>query len=129
MKRRTSLELELSKLRPKNAADFGQFGNAAAMREALKELQSRLVASVYDGSIDAHAALEVVEKALSAPPRNCDVGTADEQAQRFYIFCESNSSGIRGMCSPICLCIDCCDNCRCLCKWAQMPYNEEGEGK
>lgn len=25
--------------------------------------------------------------ALAAPPRNCDVGTAEDQAERFYAFC------------------------------------------
>ena len=34
--------------------------------DALENLQSRIVSSVYDGSIDPHEALEIVERALAA---------------------------------------------------------------
>ena len=60
--------------------------------------------------------------ALSAPPRNCDVGTTDEQVERFQWFCDTRP----------------CDGCTlknkvnetldCAIHWAQMPY-EEGELK
>lgn len=96
-----------------------------AMREALKELQSRLVAGVYDGSIDCHEALEVVEKALALPRRQCDVGTAEEQAKRLNEFCASHGEAICGSFR--------CERCallwaadRCELAWAQMPY-EEGD--
>ena len=72
---------------------------------------------------------EKAKRALSAPARQCDVGTAEEQAQRFHDFCVGNSSGINGMCKPTCPCIDCFDKCQCLSKWAQMPYEEEGGAK
>ena len=56
--------------------------------------------------------------ALSAPPRNCDVGTAEEQNNRFKRFCDSKSMGYcwgRG--------------CRkCMAQWGQMPY-EEGDNE
>ena len=68
-----------------------------------------------------------VNAALAAPPRNCDVGSAEEQAQRFYKFCMANSSAIRGMCDSKCPCIDSGDRCHCLTKWAQMPYEEGGK--
>lgn len=57
--------------------------------------------------------------------RNCDVGTADEQAERFHKFCASNSSGVYGMCSPNCPCISSTSKCNCLCKWMQMSYESE----
>ena len=80
MTRRTSLELELSKARPNNAADFGQFGNAAAMREALEHasyfLRRHYTGAVYapDGEtlIYCEDVAKIVDAALSAPPRNCD---------------------------------------------------------
>ena len=63
-------------------------------------------------------ALRVAKAALSAPPRNCDVGTAEEQNNRFKRFCDSKSIGYcwgRG--------------CRkCMAQWGQMPY-EEGDNE
>lgn len=58
---------------------------------------------------------------LATPARNCDVGTAEEQCDRFLRFCQS-----RG-----------CVNCEigdgnrakfpsCELVWAQMPYEEGG---
>lgn len=53
---------------------------------------------------------------VSLVPRNCDVGTAKEQMQRFLQFCKPHKN---------------CENCPCEeadeCKltWAQMPYESE----
>ena len=69
-------------------------------------------------------ALDKAKAALAEPIRNCDVGTAEEQAERFHSFCKTHQSGIQGMCSSQCPCKDCCDTCHCLTKWAQMPYEE-----
>ena len=99
--------------------------NAAAMREALV-----MVKRLFDGRLmwqpDIRKAHEAVNAALAAPPRNCDVGTAEEQAERFYAFCGYNrfQSGIKGMCSSLCPCIRCRDMCGCITTWAQMPYDE-----
>ena len=63
------------------------------------------------------------EAALSAPPRNCDVGTAEEQAARFHSFCKSNKQPGD---------VYSCDRCRlnsiedCELAWAQMPYEAGG---
>ena len=78
--------------------------------------------------LDLRYTIQKANFAISAPPRQCDVGTAEEHAQRFYNFCESNSSGINGMCKPTCPCIDCFDKCKCFAKWAQMPYEDEEGG-
>ena len=85
-----------------------QVGNAAKMREALEETQSviekcmeilnRIPDGVeYDGLID-EVADELcdlrdshVKPALSAPPRNCDVGTADEQTNSYLAFCDRHT--------------------------------------
>lgn len=63
-------------------------------------------------------------QALAARPRNCDVGTAEEQAKRFTEFCYKNRNAER-----------CCGDCPafnrggfagCELAWAQLPYEEEG---
>ena len=70
--------------------------------------------------------LDVVNSALSASPRNCDVGTAEEQAKRFKSFCKTHLSGIRSICSTQCPCVGCRRMFHCLTKWEQMPYEEGG---
>ena len=56
--------------------------------------------------------------------RNCDVGTPDERAERFYKFCRSRTSVIKGMCDPTCPCIGCVDLCHCFARWMAMPYEK-----
>ena len=113
-----------------------QVGNAAKMREALLETKSVIARCMeilnkipggvpYDGLID-DVADEIcdlresyVNPALSDPPRNCDVGTVDEQLKRFSAFCMSRK----------------CNECpfvsstygECGVRWSQMPYEEGGE--
>ena len=59
-------------------------GNAAAMYAALKEMQARLVAGVQDGMMDCYEALEIVEKALAEPQRNCErFNTKEDAAMAF----------------------------------------------
>jgi len=66
------------------------------------------------------------KSALAAPPRNCDVGTVEEQLERFDKFCHANINTER-----------CCGNCPafrttrydCELIWAQMPYEKEGGAK
>lgn len=52
----------------------------------------------------------------SAPPRNCDVGTVEEQSERYHAFCDSNE----------CTSCPCKFTVRTYCAliWAQMPYEE-----
>ena len=113
--------------------DSHSVGNAAAIREALENIAG-YAETARCHTEDAHVLgyLEQIEKwakeALSAPARQCDVGTALEQALRFHDFCVGNSSGINGMCKPTCPCIDCFDKCQCLAKWAQMPYEAQEGG-
>ena len=103
--------------------------NVKAMREALV-----IVKRLFDGLLmwqtDIRKAHEAVNAALAAPPRNCDVGTSEEQAERFYAFCGYHrfQSGIKGMCSSLCPCIRCRDMCNCITTWEQMQY-EEGDVK
>ena len=84
---------ELRELRERRNAP----ANAAAMREALEEVQigfdNNVIGPIGDRPNDweideAKRLRDVVDSALSAPARNCDVGTADEQAERFDAECK-----------------------------------------
>lgn len=94
-------------------------GNAAAMRKALEKvrrvLHCAIVADILKGD-DVNGAFNEVIASLSAPPRNCDVGTAEEQDERFDRWCDRKSIK------------DCWGiGCRkCLIAWSQMPYKEGG---
>ena len=74
----------------------------------------------------------LVERALAKLPRQCDVGTAEEQAERFILFCLQNS--FRGVCNNSCRFANVnrrlgwqeIGQARCFPFWAQMPY-EGGE--
>jgi len=106
------------------AARKRETGDAAALRAALED-----VVKYLGDIIPTHREVELVKSAraaLSAPPRNCDVGTPKEQRNRFEAFCESHWSAIDGMCDVNCPCLRCGDKMVCLCKWAQMPYEAEG---
>ena len=108
--------------------------NAAAMRKALEicakmgeQIDYQLGSS--DESVYAfrqerclgHNISECARSALSAPPRNCDVGTAEEQSQRFCSFCRPRTEPCDG-----CACLEASRKGRCEFAWAQMTYAEEG---
>ena len=90
-------------------------GNSAKMREALMEASIALSSATHHHMTedDAKDCLAVIEAALSDPPRNCDVGTADEQSERFDRWCDrKNIKDCWGI------------GCRkCLIAWSQMPYD------
>ncbi len=124
----------------KYKAEHASVVNAAAMREAL--LKCREIASQWEadeaagvaGTTDkpeSRSAAEAVtdmefeiNAALAAPPRQCDVGTAEEQAERFEDYCEKRC------------CASDCDHrmyedeskVGCTLIWAQMPYEPHEEG-
>ena len=92
-------------------------GNAAAMREALETI-SKCDTSKEE---DCYTLYRVCEAALSALPRNCDIGTAEEQSERYEKFCYAHRSREKG-CGGCPLCdIVCCGFA-----WLQMPYEEGG---
>ena len=80
----------LTELLDRIEAALKRNGNAATMRAALVQVKDRLVASVYDGSIDPHETLKIVESALAEPPRECDVGYVEDQIQRYSEFCRNH---------------------------------------
>jgi hypothetical protein len=58
------------------------------------------------------------KKALNEPLRNCDVGSAQEQVERFSKFC------LYRKCSE-CQFHEDGDFFECVVRWAQMPYESE----
>ena len=94
-------------------------GNSAKMREALMEASIALSSATHHHMTedDAKDCLAVIETAISGPPRNCDVGTPEEQNERFLKFCTSMD------CERYCPLFK-ADSCELA--WAQMPYEEGG---
>lgn len=109
------------------ATETYNIGAAAAMREALDYI-IELINKWRTDNVMEHwqysQLFDIADAALSAPPRNCDVGTAEEQNNRFArMFCRVGLEG--------------CMNCKldtlpyrgntCGIYWGQMPY--EGKPK
>ena len=99
-------------------------GNVKAIREALESVRNwclnRLVNSSHQVTVEG--LMSVVNTALAKPPRNCDVGTPEEQAERYEKLCDSHTCG--SICSgsgcPL-YDYDCSPFA-----WAQMPYEARG---
>ena len=65
----------------------------------------------------------VIEEALSAPARNCDVGTPEEQDARFGEFCVTRRTGSCAGCPDPVGGFTVANGIReCALVWAQMPY-------
>ena len=102
-------------------------GDAAAMRDALEAARSFVVNLEIEpfSHLDEVASelLARIDAALAKPPRNCDVGTAEEQAKRLREFCKKHRDGVRR-----------CSRCPverifpkdCTLAWTQLPYEEGG---
>ena len=61
---------------------------------------------------------DIARAALKEPLRNCDVGTASEQYQRFLKYCKKNTGGCNRADRRVNPCA------YCFSQWAQMPDNE-----
>ena len=105
-------------------AKLKSVGDSAKLREALEAIieicDDKRVVSTREERMVVY---NIAKSALAAPARNCDVGTADKQFERWLAFCDRHDAA----------CTDCpCDNshthtfAHCFAKWAQMPY-EEGD--
>ena len=94
-------------------------GNAAEMREALMEASIALSSATHHHLTedDAKECLAVIESALSKPPRNCDIGTEEEQVSRYNKFC------MRSACNK-CPFYVASDLLACGVRWSQIPYME-----
>ena len=101
--------------------------NAAKMREALENSNGLLEELALIGEWSESAKEQIAENsaALAAPPRNCDIGTAEEQSVRMSEFCREQYKKADG--------ISVCSACRfhymdgldCQFAWAQLPYESE----
>ena len=110
-----------------------QVGNSAKMREALRQVSRvavEMTCKTVTGepedrkTVDEWALrlCDIVSAALASPPRNCDVGTDEEQSRRYEELCDRHTCGSRCSasgcpmyehdCSPF--------------AWGQMPYEEGG---
>ena len=111
------------------------------MREAIKRIR--------DGVLKGEASsgnlawiVNLCDECLAMPPRNCDVGTAEEHAERFKKFCRNHqfiSVESEDGFPPVYVCSN--ESCplhdyyiahgedSCELAWAQMPYAEEGGAK
>ena len=109
-------------------------GNQQKMREAMEEARDALI--FYSGlrlpahlnDVKVHDVLADIETALSLPPRNCDVGTAEEQVARYHAFCYRMMKQNNHCCGP-CPCHKFVNGeaQSCTLIWAQMPC-EAAEG-
>ena len=107
-------------------------GNTAAVREALELAAQALPFTVltHIGGMPIGDVIDKVDAALAEPPRNCDVGTPEEQSKRYEAYCAEFGRHSNG--SP--KCIGCPLETRamkiggmCELAWAQMPYGKEGD--
>ena len=99
-------------------------GNQMKMREAVVLALSLL--DLKEGvpyKTISQKDIDFMKAALSAPPRNCDVGTPEEQKFRQSKYCKQSSMG-KG-CSQCPL----KDTLDCRFAWMQMPYAEEGSDR
>jgi hypothetical protein len=106
-----------------------QVGNAAKMREALSDAcyaMFNFLKTQYGCRYEEMAkALDKAKAALAEPPRNCDVGTAEEQSVRMSKFCSEQYEKSDG----VMLCSGCrfhdIEGLECQFAWSQMPYESE----
>ena len=105
-------------------------GNAAAIREALEALVAYWDWGGYDAMRESRLK-DMARAALSAPARQCDVGTAEEQDARFGEFCVIRRTGSCAGCSGSVGSFTVANGIReCALVWAQMPYKvQEGGAK
>ena len=100
----------------------------------LKRLLAELVElDIFDGGLinKTIPAVEKAKRALSEPPRNCEVGTLTEQQQRFHDFCEKMQHTDKACCGgcPIAhLRVEGVIGNSCELAWAQMPYEADKKG-
>lgn len=108
-----------------------KLGNAAKLREALKATLD-LFWDIHNlnrspQSNQAYAVIRQIKAALSAPPRNCDIGTAEEQEKRFDVFVRDRRGDL--------ICMDRCPvrhgvdfgAINCVLAWGQKPYDKVDE--
>ena len=96
------------------------------LREALTKILNLTNSLDENCAVDPVEIRDIAKAALAEPVRNYEVGTAEEQAERFTKVCTANSKdGVRGLCSETCpFSRDYQGECALV--WSQMPYEEGG---
>ena len=92
-----------------------QYGHLSIVEKAVRELSI------------------AIEREKHKPVRNCDVGTSEEQAERFMRFCEAHKPDEHQFTEHgelLCPSTGCeliaCNYGHCALAWAQLPYEEGG---
>ena len=106
-------------------------GNRAKTRKALlfiKQYFDKIdpfnINTYTFAQIEVESIEAAISAALAAPSRNCDVGTAEDQAERFGRYCDKFTQD--GMHCETCPCCGKIKFGRCEFAWAQMPYEKGG---
>lgn len=96
-------------------------------RKAMDEMSKSIFQGwIDDGLVDVLGeAQRAISSALAKPIRNCDIGTAEEQTARALEYCSQFPSK-DGRCVGCPLDDDSNSYTSCMCRWSQMPYEEEG---
>ena len=107
--------------------------NVKAMREALENSIGLLEELALIDEWGDSAKEQIVENrtALAAPLRNCDVGSAEEQYDRWSRFCRYRNAPLsQNRSCKGCPVYEAMYNCKSTCEliWAQMPYEGESDG-
>lgn len=109
-------------------------GNVFEMRKALeyaKRESEKLLYLDYSDTMTLTGGLSLIREraraALAETPRNCDVGNAEEQEEKFNAYCAD-----MGACERCQNCITGCsaahDPEHCVIEWEQAPYEAKKEG-
>lgn len=107
--------------------------NIHNLRDALEWLERRIREEAeYDGEMTNDHAIQlgfITNMLEKFHLRQCDVGTPEEQSDRFRAFCRKSKMpqfAESAYCAHECGCRDAAD---CKFAWAQTPYAEEGAGE
>lgn len=104
-----------------------QCADTAKLREALTKILNLTNSLDEDCAVDPVEIRDLARAALAAPARNCDVGTAEEQTDRFKDLCRKYRRGP----GPRANCKGCpieheSLHVGCTFAWSLMPYEEGG---
>ena len=116
----------------KFAKRFSEAGNPAAMREALEVIRRDLWDLMGSASESLRESLSckisaTIRAALSAPARNCDVGTEAVQSKRYEEYCKSHSTN--GRCVKCSLWQMRLLGINCAIAWANLPSDALEDNK
>lgn len=103
------------------AVEHVPIGNAAALRQAVVKALTLLQVCTWPSGVSLDGVAEVVheiDSALDKPPRNCDIGTPDEQGVRCLATMRHWRKAYQGDALITAIM-----------KWLQDPYKDEGGAK